>query len=108
MEAFACRDGLKLARQHGEQRVILETDCLELVNLWKKRDSQRSVVDPILKEIQDLELAFQEFSFVYVSRSCNKVAHVLAKQVSSTQRSEKWHVTPLCVADLMMFEASAG
>jgi len=61
MEALACRNGLMLAREHGKQWVILETDCLELVNLWKKRDSQRSIIDPILKEIEDLWLAFRDF-----------------------------------------------
>ena len=86
MEALACRDGLRLALQHGEQRVILETDCLELVNLWKKRTVQRSVVDPALKEIQDLQIAFQDFSFVYVNRRCNNIAHALAKQVTNRHR----------------------
>lgn len=87
MEALACRDGLKLAKQHGEQRVVLETDCLELVNLWKT-EAQRSIV--------------------YVSRCCNKIAHVLARQVTNTHCLETWHVTSTCVADLVMFEASAG
>jgi hypothetical protein len=107
MEAIACRDALVLAQQHGVQRVILETDCLDLVNLWGK-ESQRSVIDPILKQIEDLSLAFHEFSFSYVNRVCNKVAHVLAKQVSSTQCLEVWHVTPACVSDLVLYEASAG
>ena len=62
MEALACRDGLVLVKQQGIQHVWLETDCLELVNLWKK-DDQRSIVDPVLKEIDDLRLAFQDFSF---------------------------------------------
>ena len=76
MEALACRDGLRLARQHGEQRVILETDCLELVNLWKRKDVQRSAVDSVLKEIQDLQIAFQDFFFVYVNRRCNNIQPV--------------------------------
>jgi ribonuclease HI len=79
MEASACRDALALAKQHGVQRVLLETDCMDLVNLWKKKEMQRYVVDPILKEIEDLSLAFHEFSFSYVNRVCNKFAHVLAK-----------------------------
>ena len=81
LEARASRDGLILARQQGEQKVILETDCLELVNLWKK-DSQRSIIDPILKEIESIVLAFQEFAFVFVKHCCNKIAHVLACKTS--------------------------
>jgi hypothetical protein len=42
---------------------------------------QHSILDPILKEIS---LAFYEFSFSHNSRNCNKVAHCLARQVSSS------------------------
>lgn len=90
------------------QKVMLETDCLDLINLWKTKDTQRSVVDPLLKEIDALRLAFQDFSFSYVKRSCNKVAHILARQVSDAHRTEMWHVTPECVSELVLSEASAG
>ena len=61
----------------GLCRVALETDCLQVVQLWKKKESQRSIMDPILKEIEEISLAFQEFSFSFISRSSNKV-HLLA------------------------------
>ena len=31
----ACKEGLKFARLYSVQRVHLETDCFELVQLWK-------------------------------------------------------------------------
>jgi hypothetical protein len=108
MEALACRDGMKLAAQMGLRRVALETDCLQVVQLWKKKETQRSVIDRILKEMEEISLAFQEFSFSFISRNCNKVAHLLARQVSSSHCWELWHVTPACVYDLIMVEASAG
>jgi hypothetical protein len=73
LEALACRDSLRqYAIQLGVQRVELETDCLHLVQLWNKKDAQRSIIDPVLTEIDDLRLAFQEFFFSYISRLCNK------------------------------------
>jgi hypothetical protein len=42
MEALACRDGLKLAVQLGLRRVQLESDCLQAVQLWKRKNMQRS------------------------------------------------------------------
>lgn len=52
MEVMACRDALALAKQHSDRRLMLEIDCLDLVNLWKKKQAQhQSVVDPILREI---------------------------------------------------------
>jgi len=106
-EALGCRHGLQLAVQHGERRVVLETDCLELINLWQKRNVQRSAIGPVLEEINALSLAFHSFSFSYVNRSSNKIAHVLAKQVSKTHRTEMWHVTSACAEDLLVSEASA-
>jgi hypothetical protein len=107
LEALACRDGMQLALQNGARRVAIETDCLQLINLWKKKDVQRSNLGPILKEMDALSLAFQAFSFNYViSRACNNVAHVLAKQVFNTHRTEKWHVTPAYVVQLLASEAS--
>ena len=55
-------------------------------------DSQRSTIGPILEEIDDIWLAFQDFIFTYTSRSCNNVAHILAKQVTSYK--EVWHEIP--------------
>jgi hypothetical protein len=88
MEALACRDGLKQAMQLGLRRVQLEFDCLQVVQLWKRKDMQRSILDPILKEMEEISLAFYEFSFSHNSRNCNKVTQCLARQVSSSYRSE--------------------
>jgi hypothetical protein len=44
MEALACRDSLRLAVQLGLRRVALETDCLQVVQLWKKKETQRSII----------------------------------------------------------------
>jgi hypothetical protein len=47
---------------------------------------QRSIFDPILKEMEEISLTFHEFSFSHNSRNCNKFAHCLARQVSSSHR----------------------
>jgi len=78
------------------------------VQLWNKKAVQRSISDLITKEIDELCLASQDFSFSYVNRVCNKVAHSLAKQVLGLHCLETWHVTTACLYDLIMFEASAG
>jgi ribonuclease HI len=106
-EPLACRDAVRLARHLGLQRVQVETDCLELVQLSEKKELHPSLLDPVLTEINELKLAFSEFVFKFVSRSCNKIAHVLAKQVTHTNQSEVWHETPTCVRDLMLSEAQA-
>ena len=58
MEAYACKEGLEFAGQCGVQRVHLETDCLELVRLWKLEERQRSMIVPVLEEVKELSRFF--------------------------------------------------
>jgi hypothetical protein len=85
MEAYACIDGLILDEKLGVNRLHLETDCQELISLWGARDGGRSVITPIIMEIYELSLCFQEFGLSHVSRVCNKVAHELARQVRGSE-----------------------
>jgi hypothetical protein len=64
MEALACRDGVILAKKKGATRVLLETDCQELVRLWSMKDEERSSVTTILREIQELCNSLVKFLFV--------------------------------------------
>jgi hypothetical protein len=69
---------------------------------------QRYILDPILKEMEEISLAFHEFFFSHNSRNYNKIAHGLARQVSSSHRSEVWLDSPTCVYDSIDFEAPAS
>jgi hypothetical protein len=50
-EALALWDGVLFARLRGYRRVVMET---EVVNLWNTRCGSRSVVAPILLELEEL------------------------------------------------------
>lgn len=52
---WACRDGMKLAERRGAVKLCIES---ELVQLWESRETRRPVIRPILREIQELTLAF--------------------------------------------------
>jgi len=62
-------------------------------------EKQRSSVVTIMKEIRELSSLFYEFKFSFISRTCNKVAHVLAKQVTSE--------TQVCVLALMAADCNS-
>lgn len=49
-EASACCDGLQFALDRGVRRLVLETDCQVLVNLWQQR-RYHSEVRPVLQQI---------------------------------------------------------
>uniref|UniRef100_A0ACD5XZE4 Uncharacterized protein n=1 Tax=Avena sativa TaxID=4498 RepID=A0ACD5XZE4_AVESA len=54
MEALSLRDGVIFARLRSFSHLVIETDCLEVVDLWTSRYNSRSVVAPILEEIGDM------------------------------------------------------
>ena len=101
LEALACRDGVALARDKGVQRLILETDSQEFVKLWKEGANQRSRIASIIRETRELSSSFVDFSVTFTSRACNRVAHVLAKQVSGDNRLGEWQLAPTCVVHLL-------
>jgi hypothetical protein len=55
------RDGICLALAKGFRRVVVETDSLELVSLWKNRRQQRSEVAVILHDIHELVMDLDLF-----------------------------------------------
>jgi superfamily II RNA helicase len=63
-----------------------------LVNLWKHPSRHNSEVGPLLQQIDDLSRGFVDFSFVFSSRTCNKLAHECAKLVSRDRSAEEWLV----------------
>jgi hypothetical protein len=101
MEAIACRDGLALAAQSGVRKIWLETNCQQVVLLWQTGINQRSTIVTILQEIRELSLLFLDFKFSFVSRNCNKIAHVLAKRVTGDTRARWWSFAPAYVLDLL-------
>ena len=102
-EAEALRDGVIFAKLRGFSRVIMETDCLEVVNLWNSRRNSRAVVAPILLDIGELAFSFHSFSIQHVNRSSNLPAHLSAKRACSLMVTESWVESepPFLVASLL-------
>jgi len=46
-------------------------------------------------------MQFQDFTFIHVSRLCNRVAHELAKQADGTVEMVVWHESPSCIRSLL-------
>ena len=57
LEILACRDAILLAREKNYQHVIVETYCLNVVQLWKGRLKGKSKGFCIFQELQE-ELPF--------------------------------------------------
>ena len=84
------RDGVIFAKLRGLVQVQVEVDCLELVDLWVTRQASRSIVAPILFEIEELASSFLSFVIHHVKRHANNSAHLCAQLASTLEVSECW------------------
>ena len=89
-EAESVRDGVVFARLRGFLHVIMETDHLEDVNLWKSSHNSFSIVAPILLDIGELAATFTSFDIIHVSRSANVHAHLCAKRAWTLMVTASW------------------
>jgi hypothetical protein len=64
--------------------VVMETDSLELVNLWCKRAIQRAELAPVFRDIEEFAPSFSSFSVEHVRPSVNQAAHACAKSAASS------------------------
>ncbi|CAL1376083.1 unnamed protein product [Linum trigynum] len=82
-EARAILAGLREANQKGWSPLIVETDCLRLVQLLEKDDEDRTALEVWCKEIRELAITNSPMSgkkieWAFVPRKSNVVAHCLA------------------------------
>ena len=89
-EAMSIREGVRFANLRGFQEVIIETDCLEVVELWKNRHNSFAVVAPLFYEIGELATVFSYFDILHVIRSANYPAHLCAKRACTLSMTESW------------------
>ena len=78
-EALALREGVIFAQLRGYVRVEMETDSLEVVQLWNSRRTTRSLIAPVLLDIEGLATNFSVFSICHVKRHANVPARLCAK-----------------------------
>jgi hypothetical protein len=89
-EAMSLREGVIFAKLRGFSRVVFEVDCLEVVNLWNSRAASRSVVAPILLDIEGLASNFTYFVIQHVKRPANVPAHLCAKYACTQNETCCW------------------
>jgi ribonuclease HI len=86
MEAYAIREGLRLAADVGYQSIIVESDVKEVVKLCNSEDQDNSEISPIYQEIRDMIGAFISCNIVFVGREDNQAAHLCVRHASSDRK----------------------
>ncbi|XP_074290704.1 uncharacterized protein LOC141617410 [Silene latifolia] len=89
-EAMAVYDGLEEAKRRGIREVVVESDCLQVVDALKERCSGRSLFSLLVDDILLLCSSFQSVVWSHTSRINNSVAHALAHVVPRTIGKTVW------------------
>lgn len=79
---MAVREALKWMKTQGWDHVQLESDCLKVIQSVQNQTSI-SYFDLILNDIRNIAREFCNLSFLFVKRSTNRVAHLLAREAIS-------------------------
>jgi hypothetical protein len=95
VEAYVCGDGDKLIIHMNISQVIMESDLLELVSLWKTRNNHRDSTLHVLKQIHELVGGCKYFDILHVNREVNLSPHNIAKFASSSD-SNCTYIYPRC------------
>ncbi|KAJ8443070.1 hypothetical protein Cgig2_004275 [Carnegiea gigantea] len=77
-EARACLYGLQCAHNHRVYNIIIEGDCLHLMELLKAKSTPDNFLGFLIKDIISFLARFNLYAWSFVKRRGNKVAYDLA------------------------------
>lgn len=90
VEAMTIQRGLEVARDIDIRSLCVEADCMEVIAGINSMGQDRTAVGMILEDIKTLASYFTSFSFMFVRRSCNRVAHLLANYSREIRDFRVW------------------
>lgn len=99
-EAYALKEGLMLAQRIGCNKLIIQSDCMEVVQIMQDRGFSANSAAPIYDECNIMWSGFQEISIEHCSREANQVAHSLAQRARMIRQNCVWDdEAPSCILD---------
>ena len=93
-EAYALKKGLMLAQRIGCNKIIIQSDCMEVVQIMQEGGFSANSAAPIYNECNILWSGFQEISIEHCNREANQVAHSLAQRARSLRQNCIWDDDP--------------
>ena len=79
LETLGLREALSWIKQLGFERVIFETDSLQVVQALQNRDADFSEFGALIKDCLSLLQGEHYFSVAFTKRQNNVAAHILAR-----------------------------
>ena len=78
-EAYALRHGLLLVQQLGISKLVVESDCLEVINTMNNGGFMATGAAAIYSDCLVLIIGYASVTFVHCPREANSVSHELAR-----------------------------
>jgi hypothetical protein len=75
---------VQLIPEATQEKIVIESDSLELVSPWQIRRNQRSEIAATFDDVQQLVSVFTSFEIRHVNRLTNYAAHICAQHASSS------------------------
>lgn len=88
-ESLALRDAVSLARNLDLERVVFESDSLDLIKACRG-ELKKHQIQNILKDIWQMKQDFLTCGFTWTPREGNEVAHTIAQMASSGSLPINW------------------
>ena len=92
-EALALKNGLALAIEVGCNRILIESDCLEVIEVMESGGNSIGAAAAIYENITFLCRNLSHVLFSHCPREANSAAHTLASKAEGTQFT-MWHEEP--------------
>ena len=93
-EILACRQAVKLARELHVEKLEMELDCKNVVNMLNDQTKNLGVAGPVVEEIKGTLQDFEAHKISWTRRSANSAAHILAKLGVSDELCNVWLQSP--------------
>jgi hypothetical protein len=94
-EAYALKEGLMLAQHIGTDQLIVQSDCVEVVEIMRDESFTVNLTAAIFDECITVWSRFQEMSIEHLIKDANQVSHELARQTMVTKFNCFWDDDPL-------------
>ncbi|XP_031107832.1 uncharacterized protein LOC116012436 [Ipomoea triloba] len=92
-EAMGVKEALKWVKSMNMDNLQVESDCLQVIN-GINSDLTISSFDLILNDVRKLASCFTNICFLFVKRSANRVAHILAREALSLSECSDCYSVP--------------
>ncbi|KAK5835699.1 hypothetical protein PVK06_011397 [Gossypium arboreum] len=77
-EAIACYEAVLMGKEMGFSDILVEGDSRTIINKCMTKSRDKSHVSTYISNIHSEKSSFQNISFLFVRRSANQLAHIIA------------------------------